>query len=79
MKKKIKYTDEPMEFEVVKDFLPSPEQIALKSENVKVTISLSSCLSLQGILSTRGVFDLPPPVAFCHIYPAETHSGNRLL
>ena len=42
MKKKIKYTDEPMgKVKVVADFLPSPEELALKDETVKVTISLS--------------------------------------
>ena len=42
MKKKIKYTDEKMgTLRVVDDFLPSPEQLALKDEKVKVTISLS--------------------------------------
>lgn len=42
MKKKIKYTDEPMgKVEIVSDFLPSPEQLALKDETVKVTIALS--------------------------------------
>ncbi len=42
MKKKIKYTDEPMgRVEVVSDFLPSPEELALKDETVKVTIALS--------------------------------------
>ena len=41
MKKKIKYTEEPMEFKIVKDFLPPPEMLALRSENVKVTIQLS--------------------------------------
>jgi predicted DNA binding CopG/RHH family protein len=42
MRKKIRYTDEPMgELTVVKDFLPPPEQLVLKEENVKVTISLS--------------------------------------
>ena len=42
MKNRIKYTDEPMgELKVVKDFLPPPEHLALKEENVKVTISLS--------------------------------------
>ena len=42
MKKKIKYSDEPMgRVEVVSDFLPSPEQLALKDETVKVTIALS--------------------------------------
>ncbi len=42
MKKKITYTDEPMGgVEVVSDFLPSPEELALKDETVKVTIALS--------------------------------------
>ena len=41
MKTKIRYTEEPMgELRVVKDFLPSPGQLALKEENVKITISL---------------------------------------
>ena len=42
MKGKIKYTNEPMgKVKVIKDFLPSPEELALKEETVKVTISLS--------------------------------------
>jgi predicted DNA binding CopG/RHH family protein len=42
MKKKIKYTDEPMgDVRVVSDFLPSPEELALKDETIKVTIALS--------------------------------------
>lgn len=42
MKKKIKYTDEPMEeTRVIKDFLPPPEKLVLKESNVKITISLS--------------------------------------
>jgi predicted DNA binding CopG/RHH family protein len=42
MKGKIKYKDEPMgKVKVIKDFLPSPEELALKEETVKVTISLS--------------------------------------
>ena len=42
MKKKIKYTDEPMgKVRVVSDFLPSPEELALKDETIKVTIALS--------------------------------------
>ncbi len=42
MKEKIKYKDEPMgKVKVIKDFLPSPEELALKEETVKVTISLS--------------------------------------
>jgi len=41
MKNKIKYTNEPMEFKILDDFLPPPEKLALKEENVKVTITLS--------------------------------------
>ena len=42
MKKKIKYTYEPMNHvRVVKDFLPPPEKLVLKEDTVKVTISLS--------------------------------------
>ena len=41
MKSKIKYTDEPMgKLRVVKDFLPPPDRLVLKEENVKVTIAL---------------------------------------
>ncbi len=42
MKKRIKYTDEPMgKVRVVSNFLPSPEELALKDETVKITIALS--------------------------------------
>ena len=41
MKKKIKYSAEPMKFQVVDDFLPPPEKLAQKEDNVKVTITLS--------------------------------------
>ncbi len=42
MKEKMKYTDEPMgKVKVISDFLPSPEELALKDEMVKVTIALS--------------------------------------
>ena len=42
MKKKIKYSDEPLgEVKRVADFLPSPEELVFKDETVKVTISLS--------------------------------------
>jgi hypothetical protein len=41
MKTKTKYTEEPMgELRIVKDFLPSPDQLVLKEDNVKVTLSL---------------------------------------
>ncbi|OGP59754.1 MAG: CopG family transcriptional regulator [Deltaproteobacteria bacterium RBG_13_61_14] len=41
MKKKIRYTDKPLAMEVVRDFLPPPEQLVLKPDAVKVTLNLS--------------------------------------
>jgi hypothetical protein len=41
MKNKIKYTEESMgKLRIVKDFLPTPDQLVLKEDNMKVTISL---------------------------------------
>ena len=43
MSKQIQYSDEPIgDFKIVADFLPSPEELSLKNDNTKVTISLSS-------------------------------------
>jgi uncharacterized DUF497 family protein/predicted DNA binding CopG/RHH family protein len=40
--KKTRYTDEPLgQLRVVKDFLPSPEELAFKEDAVKVTMTLS--------------------------------------
>ncbi|MBF0349564.1 MAG: CopG family transcriptional regulator [SAR324 cluster bacterium] len=41
MNSKIKYVDEPMEFEVVEDFLPPPVDLVFKEETIKVTINLN--------------------------------------
>ena len=42
MTAKIKYTNEPIgNPKVVRDFLPSPEELAFREEDVKVTITLS--------------------------------------
>ena len=42
MRNKIKYTDEPMgDVRITEDFLPTPEELALKDETVKITISLT--------------------------------------
>lgn len=42
MSAKTKYSDEPLgQVEVVRDFLPSPEELAFKEDTVKVTIALS--------------------------------------
>ncbi len=41
MKKNIKYTNEPIgEVEIIKDFLPPPEQLTLSEQHVKITINL---------------------------------------
>ncbi len=42
MKEIIKYSDENIgKIEIVEDFLPSPENLVFKENNVKVTIALS--------------------------------------
>jgi hypothetical protein len=42
MSAKIKYTNEPIgEPRVIRDFLPSPAELALRDEDVKITITLS--------------------------------------
>ena len=42
MKRKIVYSDYDMgEVKVVKDFLPSPDQLVFKKEQVKVTMEMS--------------------------------------
>ena len=42
MKKKTRYSDEPLgNLQIIDDFLPPPEKLAFKEENVKVTIALS--------------------------------------
>ena len=41
MKKRTRNHNEPIELEVIDDFLPPPEKLTLKEENVKVTITLS--------------------------------------
>ena len=42
MKKKIKYSNEELgKVEVIKDFLPKPEDLVFKEDTVKVTLNLS--------------------------------------
>jgi predicted DNA binding CopG/RHH family protein len=42
MKKKISYSDGPMEeVQVIKDFLPPPSELAFREETIKVTIALT--------------------------------------
>lgn len=42
MKKRIEYTEEPLgDLRIVDDFLPPPEELAFREEDVEITISLS--------------------------------------
>jgi hypothetical protein len=42
MSAKIRYTNEPIgEPKVIRDFLPSPEELAFREDDVKITITLS--------------------------------------
>ena len=42
MKKRIRYTDEPMgNPKVVADFLPTPDELAFREDGVKITLALS--------------------------------------
>jgi predicted DNA binding CopG/RHH family protein len=42
MKKKIKYSDEETgKVEILKDFLPTPDELVFKEDTVKVTLNLS--------------------------------------
>jgi predicted DNA binding CopG/RHH family protein len=41
MNKRIRYADEPMELEVVEDFLPPPRDLVRREDTLKVTIGLS--------------------------------------
>ena len=42
MSAKIRYTDEPLgDLKVIPDFLPSPDDLVVREEGVKVTIDLS--------------------------------------
>ena len=41
MKKKIIYTDEPIEAKVIENFLPSPDKLIFRDKKKKVTLTLS--------------------------------------
>ena len=57
MKKKIKYSNEEIgKVEVIKDFLPKPEDLVFKEDTVKVTLNLSksSIEFFKGIAQKHG-------------------------
>ena len=39
--KEIRYSNEPIEARVIKDFLPSPEDLILREKKTKVTLTLT--------------------------------------
>lgn len=41
MKKKIIYTDEPIEVKIIENFLPNPDKLIFKEKKTKVTLTLS--------------------------------------
>ena len=41
MKNKIKYTNEPIEAKLIKDFLPNPEELILKDKKKRITLMLT--------------------------------------
>jgi hypothetical protein len=41
MKKQVQYTDEPIQMRLIKDFLPSPDQLAIKGRRVKVSVEMA--------------------------------------
>lgn len=41
MRKKIKYSDEPILARVMKDFLPRPEQLVVREKKQRVTLTLT--------------------------------------
>lgn len=80
MKKKIKYTDEPIgEIKIVDDFLPSPDQIALKEKNVKVTLNLreSSVKFFKNVANKHGLQYQKLIRRLLDEY-ASKHSGSNL-
>ncbi len=42
MSKRTRYTDEPMEFLVIADTLPSPEELRLRLRKVRVTVEVDA-------------------------------------
>lgn len=41
MKKKTKYSNEPIEARIISDFLPKPEDLVLKEKKIRVTLTLT--------------------------------------
>ena len=59
MSAKIKYSDGPIgDIEIITDFLPSPEELALQEETVKVTLALSKS-SVEFFKAEAGAHQTP--------------------
>ncbi len=75
--KKIKYTDEPMDFEIIEDFLPPPSQLILKSipKMVKVTLDLekNSIETFKKIAKKRHIPYQKMIQTLVHLYATKLH------
>jgi uncharacterized protein YuzE len=56
MKKRIKYTDEPMEAHVIPDFLPPPDKLRLRRSAVRVTYDVEADV-LRILLSDKPIVE----------------------
>jgi hypothetical protein len=86
MRKRIKYTDEPLcRLKVVRDFLPPPEELAFREEGVKVTIALSKrsvdffkrVARKHGTQYQRMMRRLLDDYARAHLQPVIRSTGRR--
>ncbi len=79
MRKKIAYTNEPIgEPRVIRDFLPSPAELAFRDEEVKITITLSK-KSVEFFKSEAAKADTQYQRMIRRLLDAyvEAHAGER--
>lgn len=79
MRKKIAYTNEPIgEPRVIRDFLPSPAELAFRDKDVKITITLSE-KSVQFFKAEAAKADTQYQRMIRRLLDAyvEAHAGDR--
>jgi hypothetical protein len=80
MSRKIAYTNEPIgEPRVIRDFLPSPAELAFRDEDVKITITLSK-KSVEFFKSEAARADTQYQRMIRRLLDAyvDAHAGDRL-
>jgi len=78
MREKTKYTDEPIgNPRVSREFLPSPEELAFRDEDVKITIALSK-KSVEFFMAAAAKSDAPYQRMIRRLLDAyvEAHAGG---